>query len=103
MRTDELTIVTSREVETGDLWAEVNIKDTVVARVKFSTMQSTTWIKFLTVHPHFERRGIGRHIVEVFQSKSDEVIAQGVRYSARRFWEKVGFEREEKNYRWTAR
>ena len=54
------------------------------------------------IYPEFQRQGYARAVVEHFKAEFAQVIADRVRFTARPFWEELGF-REDGNsgdYSW---
>jgi len=74
----------------------------VLAKVRRSFQRAV--VHFVTTHPGYRRRGLARQLVASLQRDRREVIARGVNYSARGFWERLGFTRipESQDYLWRA-
>jgi GNAT superfamily N-acetyltransferase len=51
-------------------------------------------VHFITTHPGYRGRGLGRRLIQSLQEACDEVIARGVNYDARGFWRHLEFWRE---------
>ncbi len=84
-------------------WIEVTLDKEVVARAKVRRATDRIVVKFLTVHEKYERRGIGRSLVDHLRQEVSEILAKGVKYQARGFWIKLGFEPcdNPRYYRWS--
>ena len=53
-------------------------------------------IKFLTIYSiniftEYERHGYAKEIINIWKKKFDEIIADRVRFTAKKFWLKMGF------------
>ena len=99
----ELSYSHEYENESREEWISAHLGDTCVARAKVRRSLNRVVIKFLTVHDQYQRQGIGRAVVEQLRGDVSEALAKGVKYQARTFWEKLGFQRCEnpRYYIWT--
>lgn len=102
---EELTIVYKEEKDSEKEWVEIEQQGETIARVNILRKKSIVIIKFLTVHPKYERQGVASYIVNLFKRNHKEIVAQGVKYKAIGFWSKLGFSKDEcgKNYKWSRR
>ncbi len=92
------------EPETPKEWIELEIGGETIARANILREGRRVTVKFITVHPSHERQGVAGSILAELKKNHSEIVAQGVKYQARGFWEKCGFQRmgKTKNWRWTS-
>ena len=98
-----LYMVIKPEKDTQKEWFEAEIDGMTVARINVLRGEDNIVIKFITVRTEYERTGVARYLVDMLKKWYSTIIAQGVKYNARGFWQKCGFQRIEgtKNYLWT--
>ena len=99
----KMYMVIKPEKDTDKEWFEAEIEGQTVARINVLREAESIVIKFITVRTEYERSGVARHLVNMLKRWYGTIIAQGVKYNARGFWEKCGFHRIEdtKNYIWS--
>ncbi len=73
-------------------WWDLDCGHQRIGKVKGLINESKLTIHSIYISPKFERNGFASEVVIMFKSSFDAIIADGVRHSAKGFWEKMGFE-----------
>jgi len=99
---EDLSLVTHADPHEGGHWVEARLGGAVVGRAKLGHRDGAVVVKFITTHDEVKYKGVARRIVRHLQEQHPSVIAQGVKYQARGFWGRLGFEpvAMSKDYRW---
>ena len=85
-------------------WVNIDLGETRVGKARIKKIYRTITIKNINIFPEFERHGFARQTVNLFKGAAQEIIAENVRITARKFWERMGFhDTRDGNYRWTSR
>lgn len=64
-------------------------------KARVSRRYSLTTIHNIEVYSEYRGCGIARFFVDSLKKRSRMIVAENVRFSARRFWKHLGFEEEE--------
>lgn len=103
-----LLTVTPRHDDEGYDHMDIDLPDVRVGSVRYRAMGRRAVIYSIQVFPEFQGNGYGRQVIDDFKSRYAVLVADRVRYTARMFWEKMGFEKLpnddnfEHQWRWTA-
>jgi len=77
-------------------WVNIEIHGTRVGKARVRGSGERLVINSITIFPELEGKGFGRKVINIFKRSYKEIVADRVRDSAKRFWEKMGF-RDDKN------
>ena len=92
-----------KEEDPNYFWVNIELRGTMVGKVRIKEFYSMIIIKNINIFPEFERRGFARQTVNQFKQSSREIIADRVRDTARGFWKRMGFtEAGGGNYKWVS-
>ena len=84
-----------RSVELGDYdWFDIEQGGTQVGKSRCRIEPGQFTVFSIMIYPEFEGRGYARSVIEHIQGRYSRVIADRVRFTARAFWLKVGFQPE---------
>lgn len=72
-------------------WANISHNDNRVGKARCLIKEDTLIIYSINVFPEFEGHGYAKTFVNEAKKKYDTIFANKVRYTAKGFWEKVGF------------
>jgi len=84
-------IVTPRDSLDGYDRIDMDLPHARVGNVRCRFMGEKVIIFSIQVFPEFQRRGYGRAAVDFLKERYSDLIADRVRFSARDFWERMGF------------
>ena len=84
-----------RSAELGDYdWFDIEHSGTQVGKSRCRIEESQFTVFSIMIYPEYEGHGYARAIIDHFKQEHIMIIADRVRYTARSFWVKVGFEPE---------
>ena len=86
----ELT-VTHRDTLDGYDHIDVDLPDVRVGSVRCRFMSEKVVIYSIQVFPEFQGNGYGKAVIDMLKSRFSVLVADRVRFTARDFWEKMGF------------
>lgn len=100
-RSLELSQLPRRE-EIGDYdWFDIELSGTQVGKARCQIEGDLLTIFSIMIYPEFERQGYASAVIDHFKTKSERIVADRVRCTARDFWAKLGFQPEgEDTYAW---
>jgi GNAT superfamily N-acetyltransferase len=81
-------------------WANILIGNARAGKARCLIEGDRLIIYSINVYQDFEGRGFGKKFVDMAKLNFDEVVADRVRNTAIGFWEKMGFEPDEKRSNW---
>ena len=85
-------------------WVNIELGDIRVGKARIKRVYRKTIIKTISIFPEFERRHFAKQTVDLLKETSREIIAENVRATARKFWERMGFyDTGDGNYRWISK
>lgn len=102
-------IVTPRDTADGFDRIDIDLPDNRVGQVRCRFMGDKVIIYSIQIFPEFQGNAYGRVAVDDLKRRFRILIADRVRYTARAFWEKMGFvqlpddDKFEHQWSWTAR
>lgn len=81
-----------RTAALGDYdWYDVEKDGTQVGKARCRIEPDRFTVFSIMVYPEYEGRGYARAVVGQFQAEHAFIVADRVRYTARAFWERMGF------------
>ena len=86
----ELT-VTPRDSLAGYDHIDLDLPDVRVGSVRCRFMGEKVVVYSIQVFPEFQGNGYGRAAIDMLKSRYSVLVADRVRFTAREFWEKMGF------------
>jgi GNAT superfamily N-acetyltransferase len=81
-----------RSPDLGDYdWFDVELDGTQVGKARCRIEPECFTVFSIMIYPEFEGHGYARDVIGRFQAGCDLIVADRVRFTARAFWEKMGF------------
>jgi len=87
-----LSQVPGEQIASSYQWINIEHDDQRVGKLRGQPKGSSFVINSIQIFPEFERKGFARQTVEAIKQEYNPVIADRVRYTAKGFWKKLGFE-----------
>ncbi len=78
-------------------WANISLGNERVGKARCLIQENTLIIYSINIYPEFQGRHYGAEFVERAKQRYDILIADRVRFNAIGFWEKMGFEKYDKD------
>lgn len=72
-------------------WLNLEVGPQRVGKVRAHLAGRRLVINSIIIFPEFTQQGYARQAIDLFKVNYSEIIADGVRHTARAFWEKMGF------------
>jgi GNAT superfamily N-acetyltransferase len=101
MPTPEFT-VTLREDPDGFERIDIDLPKVRVGNVRCRFLEDTVIVFSIQIFPEFQGNGYGRAAINMLKNRFQFIIADRVRFTAREFWEKMGF-KELPDHNWEYR
>jgi hypothetical protein len=86
----ELTI-TPRDSLAGYDRIDIDLPDVRVGNVRCRFMGEKVIVYSIQVFPEFQHNDYGTTVIEMLKQRFPVIVADRVRFTAREFWEKMGF------------
>lgn len=82
-------------------WLNIDAGGQRVGKTRVRVSGERLIVYSLAIFPEYEKNGCAQKVVKLFQERYQEIVADKVRDTAAGFWEKMGFEADDKgNYVW---
>lgn len=85
-------IVTERDHFDGYDRIDIDLPEARVGNVRCRFMNEKVVIYSIQVFPEFQRNGYARATIDMLKSRFSLIVADRVRFTARDFWERMGFQ-----------
>ena len=93
--------VTPREALAGYEHIDIDLPEVRVGSCRCRFMAEKVVIYSIQVFPEFQGHGYGAAAIDMLKERFEVLVADRVRFTARGFWEKMGFvERPDFNWEW---
>jgi len=84
-------IITARIKDDDYDHVDIDMPHARVGSVRYRALGKKAIIYSIQVFPEFQGNGYGSYTIDFFKQNFTTLIADRVRYTARTFWEKMGF------------
>lgn len=82
-------------------WVNIEVENSRVGKARIFVSEGKLIINSINIFPEFERNGYARSVIDFFKNGHNEIVADRVRDTAKGFWDKMGFIRNnDGNYFW---
>lgn len=85
-------IITPRDSLDGYDRIDIDLPEVRIGNVRCRFMGEKVIVYSIQVFPEFQRNGYGKAAVDFLKQRYAVLVADRVRFTARAFWEKMGFE-----------
>lgn len=85
-------IVTERDHFDGYDRIDIDLPEARVGNVRCRFMNEKVVIYSIQVFPEFQRNGYARATIDMLKKRFNLIVADRVRFTARDFWERMGFQ-----------
>lgn len=85
-------IITPRDSLDGYDRIDIDLPSVRIGNVRCRFMGEKVIVYSIQVFPEFQRNGYGRMAVDFLKHRCPVVVADRVRFTARDFWERMGFQ-----------
>jgi GNAT superfamily N-acetyltransferase len=83
--------VTLREDSAGFERIDIDLPNARIGNVRCHFTGDTAIVYSIQIFPEFQRNGYGKSAINMLKNRFAVIIADRVRFTAREFWEKMGF------------
>ncbi len=102
MLNEQITIEKDKKITSKYDWFNIEISGNRVGKIRSEIHADLMTIYSIYVFPEYEGQGIAHHIIDYFKNEYKSIVADRVRPSAIKFWQKMAFKKEQGgNYIWT--
>lgn len=101
--TDKLTLMVTPRHEPSEHydWVDIDVSGTRVGKSRCRIVGGTVTVYSIVIYPEFQGRGYGTRAIELLRAGHPTMVADRVRFTARHFWQKMGFvERPDGNWQY---
>jgi hypothetical protein len=85
-------------------WINIKVNKRKIGKARIYSLRKSLRIHSFMIFPEFERNGYAQRIIDLFKEQYEVIVAERVRNTARRFWEKMDFVGDNSgNYIWKSR
>jgi GNAT superfamily N-acetyltransferase len=84
-------IITPRDTLAGYDHIDIDLPNVRVGSVRCRFMGEKVIVYSIQVFPEFQGNGYGKATIDMLKSRFSVLVADRVRFTAREFWEKMGF------------
>jgi GNAT superfamily N-acetyltransferase len=85
-------IVTARDSLAGYDRIDIDLPEARVGNVRCRFLGDEVIVYSIQVFPEFQKKGYGRAAIDFLKQRFPVIVADRVRFTARSFWERMGFE-----------
>ncbi len=87
----KIVVLSKKSTRSSYDWLDIYIDSTLIGKLRGKFWGEGLTIYSVQIFPQYQGKEYGCQVIELLKEDYDTIVADRVRYSARGFWEKVGF------------